>query len=154
MHEIQQLILGWCLELVSKVISKQSVIQLVNKLRLQLIQKPNKLPITFYTIKRIPLMRRSHGVWEWYLLIKITIPVAISRRFSLECFLIVKLLQTSHWVKQKVDTLFLVNSKVPYDVKSLPIFTVSFDASLNTDLQMCQMDVVVCFWNDYNFEYL
>ena len=154
MHEIQQLILGWCLELVSKVISKQSVIQLVNKLRLQLIQKPNKLPITFYTIKRTPLMQRSYGVWKWYLLIKVTIPVAISRRFSLECFLIVKLLQTSHWVKQKVDTLFLVNSKVPYDVKSLPIFTVSFDASLNTDLQMCQMDVVVCFWNDYNFEYL
>ena len=99
-------------------------------------------------------MQRSYGVWEWYLLIKVTIPVAISRRFSLECFLIVKLLQTSHWVKQKVDTLFLVNSKVPYDEKSLPIFTVSFDASLNTDLQMCQMDVVVCFWNDYNLEYL
>ena len=43
---------------------------------------------------------------------------------------------------------------LPYDVKSLPFFTVSFDESLNTDLQMCQMDVVVRVWNDYNFEYL
>ena len=35
-----------------------------------------------------------------------------------------------------------------YDVKSSSFFTVSFDESLNTDLQMCQMNVVVRFWND------
>ena len=35
-----------------------------------------------------------------------------------------------------------------YDVKSLSFFTVFFDESLNTDLQMCQTNVVVRFWND------
>ena len=35
-----------------------------------------------------------------------------------------------------------------YDVKSSPFFTVSFDESLNTDLQVGQMDVAVHFWND------
>ena len=33
-------------------------------------------------------------------------------------------------------------------MKSSPFFTVSFDESLNADLQMCQIDVVVRFWND------
>ena len=35
-----------------------------------------------------------------------------------------------------------------YEVKSSPFFTVSFDESLNTDLQVGQMDVAVHFWND------
>ena len=91
------------------------MVQLVNKLRLQLVQKPKKLSITFYTIKRIPSMKRSYGVSEWFLLMKVTISVAISRRFLKKCFLIVKLLQSSHRVKQRVDTLLymvkLLNSK-------------------------------------------
>ena len=33
-------------------------------------------------------------------------------------------------------------------MKSSPFFTVSSDESLNADLQMCLIDVVVRFWND------
>ena len=33
-------------------------------------------------------------------------------------------------------------------MKSSPFFAVSFDESLNTDLQMRQMDAAVRFWND------
>ena len=81
---------------------------------------------------------------------KVTISVPISRRFSKECFLIVKLLQGSHWIKQRVDTMFYMVATefkrvLLYDVKSLPFFTVSFDESLNTDIQICQMDVAVRF---------
>ena len=98
-------------------------------------------------------MHRSYGVWEWFLPMKVTISVAISRRFSKECFLIVKLLQGSHWIKQRVDTMFYMVAPefkrvLLYDVKSLPFFTVSFDESLNTDIQICQMDVAVRFWNE------
>ena len=32
-----------------------------------------------------------------------------------------------------------------YDVKSSPFFTVSFNESLNADLEMCQMEVSVRF---------
>ena len=35
-----------------------------------------------------------------------------------------------------------------YAGKSSPFFTVSFDESLKIDLQMCQMDAAVRFWND------
>ena len=35
-----------------------------------------------------------------------------------------------------------------YDVKSSPFFTVCCGESLNTDLQMHQMDAAVRFWND------
>ena len=35
-----------------------------------------------------------------------------------------------------------------YDEKFLHFFTLSFEESLSTDLQMCQMDVAVRFWND------
>ena len=35
-----------------------------------------------------------------------------------------------------------------YDVKSLSFFTVFFYETLNTDLQMCQTNVAVRFWND------
>ena len=34
------------------------------------------------------------------------------------------------------------------DVKFSPFCTVSFDESFNAGLQMCQIDVVVQFWND------
>ena len=42
--------------------SKQRVMQIVNKLRLQLIEKPSYLSITFYIIKKIPSMQRSCSV--------------------------------------------------------------------------------------------
>ena len=35
-----------------------------------------------------------------------------------------------------------------YDVKSSPFSTVSFDEILNVDLEICQIDVAVRFWND------
>ena len=42
--------------------SKQRVMQIVNKLRLQLIEKPSYLSISFYIIKKIPSMQRSCSV--------------------------------------------------------------------------------------------
>ena len=103
---------------------------------------------------------------------KVIIPVVISRRFSRECFLIVKLLQSFQCVKKRVDTLFYsytillyftlfytillfffslspeFKKVLLYDVKSSPFSTVCCDESLNTDLQMHQMDAAVRFWND------
>ena len=35
-----------------------------------------------------------------------------------------------------------------YDVKFSPFFFVSFNKILNADLQMCQIDVALHFWND------
>ena len=85
---------------------------------------------------------------------KVIIPVVISRRFSRECFLIVKLLQSFQCVKKKSRYTILYGiapefkKVLLYDVKSSPFFTVCCDESLNTDLQMHQMDAAVRFWND------
>ena len=35
-----------------------------------------------------------------------------------------------------------------FDVNRSPFFTISFDESLNSELQMCQMDVALRFWNE------
>ena len=34
-----------------------------------------------------------------------------------------------------------------YNVNQSPFFSISFDESLNSELQMCQMDVALRFWN-------
>ena len=34
-----------------------------------------------------------------------------------------------------------------YDVNQPPFFSISFEKSLNSELQMCQMDVALRFWN-------
>ena len=34
-----------------------------------------------------------------------------------------------------------------YDVNQSPFFSISFEKSLNSELQMCQMDVALRFWN-------
>ena len=45
-------------------------------------------------------MQKSYDIWEWFLR-KVTIPVAISSRFSKRCFLIVKLLEKFSFGKTK-----------------------------------------------------
>ena len=37
-----------------------------------------------------------------------------------------------------------------YYVNQSPYFSISYDESLNSELQMCQMDVVLRFWNEKN----
>ena len=65
-----------------------------------------------------------------------------------------KLLQSSHWVKLKSRCTILYGIAPEFkrvlvcDVKFSPFCTVSFDESFNAGLQMCQIDVVVQFWND------
>ena len=35
-------------------------------------------------------------------------------------------------------------------VNQSPYFSISYDESLNSELQMCQMDVALRFWNEKN----
>ena len=37
-----------------------------------------------------------------------------------------------------------------YYVNQSPYFSISYDESLNSELQMCQMDVALRFWNEKN----
>ena len=38
--------------------------------------------------------------------------------------------------------------KLIFDINSSPFYSVMFDESMNSELQMCQMDVGIRFWNN------
>ena len=83
---------------------------------------------------------------------KVTVPVAISQIFQ-GMFFDSEI--AAKFSLGKAKSRYTILYGIPpeskrvllYGVTSASFFTVSFDESLNTDLQICQMGVAVHFWN-------